>query len=36
MVRASGTVSLRDTWFGARLPEDAVDQARAPRPARHL
>ncbi len=24
MIRASQPVSLRDTWFGARLPEDAV------------
>lgn len=24
MVRASPPVSLRDTWFGARLPEDAL------------
>ena len=26
MVRASGPVSLRDTWFGARLPEEAVSR----------
>ena len=26
MIRASWSVSLRDTWFGPRLPEDAVSR----------